>query len=128
MHKSSIVALAIAAAAVAILAGCETEPSEQIGVSITPNNVNMRVGESQSFTASGWQNYTWTLSDTSIGVLSNTKGDTTIYTAVSASTNGSLQTLTVAVDLGTETTTSGTNNTPAETFSVSGTALITQNP
>ena len=86
----------LAAVAVA-LAGCETESSDQIAISISPNNVTMKKGESRTFTASGWQDYTWEFED-NYGVLSNTKGDTTTLTVIqgNSSTNTSLvKTLTV---------------------------------
>jgi len=92
-----------------VLTGCETEPSDQAEVRITPASVTMRTGQSQEFTASGWQDYTWSLSDPSLGVLSTTKGDRTVYTATSAlSSDGTttMQTLTVKVN------TSSTVNTP----------------
>ncbi len=85
-----------------LAAGCETESSDQIAISISPNNVTMTKGESREFTASGWRDYTWSLSDTSIGILSTTKGDSTIYTAVagaSSTNSGSTQILTVTVNL-----------------------------
>lgn len=80
----------LAAVAVA-LGGCETESSDQIAISISPSYVTMKKGESREFTASGWQDYTWEVEgdDKTIGVLSTTKGDRTIYTALKgpASTN-----------------------------------------
>lgn len=103
--------IALAAVAVA-LAGCETESSSEIAVSISPNNVTMTKGESRTFTASGWRDYTWSLSDTSIGILSTTKGDSTVYTAISeAPSNSALpQILTVTVNIAS--TTTGTTNSP----------------
>jgi hypothetical protein len=85
-------------AALLLLAGCETERSEQVAVGITPNNVNIKNGESREFTASGWQDYTWSLSNERIGVLSTRKGNATVYTAVAAKTND-IQVLTVTVNV-----------------------------
>jgi len=111
----------LAAVAVA-LAGCETESSDQIAISISPNNVTMEKGESREFTASGWRDYTWSLSDTSIGILSTTKGDSTIYTAVSeAPSNSSLtQVLSVTVNIASGTST----NSPTGESLISAEALI----
>jgi hypothetical protein len=64
--------------------GCETEPSSQIALGISPNTVTLRVGESQEFVASGFQDYTWeivTTGDDPPGVLSTKKGDRTVFTA-----------------------------------------------
>ena len=95
---------------VLVLSGCETEPSEQIAISVTPNHVTLRPGQSREFTASGWQDYTWSISDREIGVLSTSKGNSTVYTAVGGGTNA-VQILTVTAS-GTRTNaTSGTANT-----------------
>lgn len=66
------------------LTGCETESSDQIALQITPNTARVRVNESQEFVVTGFTDYTWSLSEASKGVLSTTKGDRTIYTAVAA--------------------------------------------
>lgn len=79
---------------IAALTGCETDPTEQIALSITPNTARLRAGESQEFKAGGFQDYTWSLSKPELGVLSTTKGDTTIYTQVS-SASSETQVLTV---------------------------------
>jgi hypothetical protein len=119
----------LAAVAVA-LSGCETESSDQIAISISPNNVTMKKGESREFTASGWRDYTWSLSEPSIGVLSTTKGDSTVYTAVAGPTStneASLsQILVLTVDVATDGVTSGTNI--VSSGSVSAQALITHTP
>ncbi len=77
--------------------GCETEPSEQISVSISPNTAQLRLGESQEFVASGWEDYTWSLGTPGIGVLSTKKGNSTIYTAVTGTND--VQTLTLTVNV-----------------------------
>jgi len=75
-------------AAIAVtLAGCETESSEQTALTISPNNVTLRVGESQEFVASGFRDYTWEIVsdlEPKPGVLSTTKGDRTVFTASTA--------------------------------------------
>jgi hypothetical protein len=72
-----------------VLAGCETEPSSQATISINPRNVSIRPGQSQEFSASGWHDYTWSLSDPSRGTLSTTTGIRTVFTATAnqAATN-----------------------------------------
>ncbi len=101
------------------ITGCETESSSQISIKVTPNNVTLGIGGAQEFVASGWQDYSWSLSDNSAGVLSTTKGDSTIYTAVAALSSNSTQTLTVSVDV----TTTG-SSTNATTQSVTARAII----
>jgi hypothetical protein len=68
------------------MVGCETESSDQASISITPNTVSLATGDSQEFRASGWQDYSWSLSDSSLGVLSASTGDRTTYTAVVSNT------------------------------------------
>jgi len=77
------------------LCGCDTEPSSQIALHITPNNARIRVGQSQEFIATGFTDYTWGISDPAIGVLSTTAGNSTIYTAVLQASN-KVQVLTVS--------------------------------
>ncbi len=95
-----------------LAAGCETESSDQISISISPNHTKLRRGESREFTASGWQDYTWSLSNREIGVLSNNKGESTTYTVFRspATTNEVItQILTVTVDVASEGGGTGTN-------------------
>ncbi len=114
----------LAAAAVA-LSGCETESSDQIAVSISPNNVTMKKGESQTFTASGWQDYTWSFED-DYGVLSNTKGDTTTLTVIKGNTSTNT-TLVKALTLKALQSAQATASTPGSntTHLVSAQAFIT---
>lgn len=112
----------MAFAAVLLMAGCETESSEQISIMITPNNITLQKGESREFIASGWQDYTWTLSEPTYGVLSTTKGDRTTYTAVKNPTDADatlLQILTLMVNIASSSTPSASS--PASTNVISET-------
>jgi hypothetical protein len=97
------------------LCGCETEPTDQIALQISPNNAKLRVGQSQEFTATGFTDYRWELSDNKIGVLSTTAGSSTIYTAIVKASN-EVQVLTVSA-----TSLAGTTN----SITASAEALIT---
>jgi len=99
------------------LIGCETESSDQISLRVTPNTARVRVRESLEFVATGFTDYTWKLSEPRIGVLSTTKGDRTVYTAVTSASNV-MQVLTVTATAAT----TSTNTTPQP---VSAEALIT---
>ena len=102
------------------MVGCETESSDQIAISVTPSSVSLRKGESQTFTASGWNNYSWEISDTDAGTLSTKRGNSTTYTAVtSLSSSNSVQVLTVSAEV----SASGTSNGAPTT--VTAEALIT---
>jgi hypothetical protein len=96
MNRLSIQLLGIALLLPLIgMVGCETESSDQIAVTITPNAATLSKGGTQTFTAAGWQDYTWSLSDISLGTLSTKKGSSTTYTA--AVTNA-VQVLTLSVN------------------------------
>jgi hypothetical protein len=77
------------------LTGCDTESTEQASIHISPNNARVRIHQSQEFVVTGFTDYTWSLSNNEIGVLSTTKGDRTVYTAVSSASNV-VQVLTVS--------------------------------
>jgi hypothetical protein len=78
--------------------GCETESSDQASISISPNTAELDVGASLVFTASGWQDYSWSISRPDYGVLSTTTGDSTTYTAVLALSSNATQVLTVTAN------------------------------
>jgi len=82
------------------LVGCETESSDKIRITVSPNTTTLARGASQEFTASGWTDYTWSLSDPNAGVLSTKKGDRTVYTAVASPASNTTQVLTVSATIG----------------------------
>ncbi len=82
----NMIAIASMIGTIFALTGCETEPSDQIAISVSPNAANVRRGQSQEFSVSGWQDYTWEIYEErgdNVGVLSTRKGERTVYTAVS---------------------------------------------
>ncbi len=97
------------------LVGCETESSSQAAIVITPSSVTLGIGGSQEFVASGWTDYTWSISDSSAGTLSTTTGDSTVYTAVTALSSNTSQVLTCSGGV-TTTTTNGSNTTTTATL------------
>ena len=137
MHANthSIMVAACALLTLALLAGCETEPSEQMAITITPNNVTLRPGESQEFTATGLQDYTWEIRDSDgkatstdrIAVLSTKKGNSTIYTAVSGTNMTRVLRVSANVRSGTQTTDPPATETE-RTSVVFAEAIITHRP
>ncbi len=124
-----VLRIVTAFAAALLTAGCETESSSQIAVAIYPNNATLSKGESREFTASGWRDYSWSLSDTSIGVLSTTKGDRTTYTAVKGSSSDDtnltqILTLSISIADGSTSTGTSTNTPPVIVQTISAQALI----
>jgi len=67
-----------------VVAGCETKSSDEATVTVTPSAVQLRVGESQAFTASGATGYQWQLSSGNYGVLSANSGEQVVYTSTAS--------------------------------------------
>jgi hypothetical protein len=76
---------ALLAACLCLVTGCEVEPTSQASITVTPNFAKMKEGQSLIFTASGWTDYRWSLSDKNIGVLDSTTGSSVTYTAIADS-------------------------------------------
>jgi hypothetical protein len=101
--------------------GCEIEPTTQASVTITPQTVTLRSGQSQEFKASGGAWYQWSLSESTQrwGILNTTSGEKVTYTSILSPTNNTtnLQVLTVTAFY-------GHGNTNEEAYTVTGEAYI----
>jgi len=62
-----------------ISTGCETETASENDVRISPSSIGLRPNQTAEFTASGGYEYTWSLSNDSIGVLTTRTGPRTVY-------------------------------------------------
>lgn len=82
-RKWQIALAALAGGAALWTAGCESDSLYE-GVAIVPASVELRVGQSQTFRASGGQSYEWSFEpvDGRLG-LNTTVGDTVVATALS---------------------------------------------
>lgn len=92
--------LLLPAFALSLVAGfmtaCESEnTSSGDDLQISPSYKEIRAGTSVTLTASGADNYTWTLGEGVGGGLSNTKGSSTVYTSPSTLTSSGTQVITV---------------------------------
>ena len=74
---------AISAAALVLAGGCESEKDYDSEISISPAACKLNVNQSKVFTATGGENFRWTVSNPELGSLSSTAGSTVIYTATS---------------------------------------------
>lgn len=103
MKRALLIGLVLAVAAMGAFVGCEVESAADQGGSLTisPSSIGLYPDQTVDLTASGGYEYTWALSDSSIGFLSSSEGQTVRYTNRSnASTNGEtsssvIQTITV---------------------------------
>ena len=106
------------------LAGCEASPTSEADINVTPASARLRVGEAETFTASGWSSYRWSLSDGSIGTLDRHIGDSVVYTATKLGATNTVQILTCSgIGSISDTTTTGSNTV---TRSLSTDVYITQ--
>lgn len=111
--------------ATAIFCGCESADSYEI--SVKPGDATVTSASPKvALTASGWRDYQWALSDTSLGYLSASKGASVVYTARSGTFVGGRQTITVtAVGSATSSSTTSSTNSPASSGGYTAQAIIT---
>ena len=81
-HAFLSASAALCAAAALLSAGCESAESND--VTISPAHATVSANGSVVLTASGWDNFRWSLSDGSQGVLAATVGKSVVYTALSS--------------------------------------------
>lgn len=114
--------VAIAGSVVALLSGCEADPSNE-GLTVSPASATLSAGESREFTVSGGYEYSWSLKNEGVGSLSTRTGSHTVYTAPSTISTGATQTLQVRSTI-TGSSTGGSNTTA---YGVSGEAVVSFN-
>ena len=101
-------ALVLAAAAfAAFLAGCES--ADSYSISISPNYAKIKPGQSVTLNASGWSNYSWSLSNENGAHLSATTGKSVVFYAEGEASNAVYNVTAVAVGAGSSSG-SGTNS------------------
>jgi hypothetical protein len=113
------------ASIVCFLTGCESE-SADTQVTVTPGGATIAGGQSIEFTASGGYDYTWSLSDPSLGTLNTRTGPTVVYTASSSSSSsGTVQTLTVISSIAGASTVADTSTNTTTGAGYNGSATAT---
>ena len=78
---------AIFASALIVAGGCESEGEYDSAISITPGSCQLSINQSKIFTASGGENYRWSVGDSSLGTISSSTGSSVTYTATSLAGN-----------------------------------------
>lgn len=120
MKRTLRLSAALAALAAAVLAfapGCES--AEANDVTVSPGHATVSKGGSVRLSASGWDNFRWTLSNGDIGVLSATVGRQVVYTSIAAGEATQRVTAT-AIGSGATASTSSTSSTNATTATIVG--------
>lgn len=72
-------------AGLAFMCGCSIDGADSADsdITVSPSSATLSKGQSQTFTASGGYEYTWTLSpDDGSGKLNTTKGESVVYTCL----------------------------------------------
>ena len=98
MKRSFPAVLALAAVFAAFLAGCES--GDSYSISVSPNYAKVKPGQSVTLTASGWENYSWSLSNENGAHLSATTGKSVVFYAESGASNAVYNVTAVAVGSG----------------------------
>jgi len=118
-------------AALLFQCGCETESASDSSVRISPSRAKVRNGQSVEFVASGGFDYSWAISDSSLGFISAKSGNRTVYTAnVQTGTNPVVvvQTLTVTSTIGTTGASATNASSAASGFTKTAEAIIEHLP
>lgn len=112
--------VAAACLAASFFVGCES--ADGYSIEVSPSNASLsEQSSSVTLTASGWQDFSWTLSDTSVGRLSSHTGKTVVYTATEFGTETSAVTQTVQVRaIGTAIESGSSTNTTSNASADSG--------
>ena len=104
---AAVAVLAGAALTAGLSSGCES--ADSYSISVSPNYAKLKGGQSVTLTASGWDNYTWSI-DGSAAHLSATTGKSVVVTAESGTgSNAVVNVVATAVGSGSSSG-SGTNS------------------
>lgn len=120
--KKILIIFILAALSTFVFNGCETDSADS-DVKINPSAATLHSGGSITFTAEGGYDYSWKVSDSSLGYLSASRGASVVYTATG--TNGS-QTLTLTSTIDGYTSGSSSVISNGTSYSKTTTAIITQ--
>ncbi len=132
-------ATSIPLASLLFIVGCESADPDKYTITVTPaySEVN-KINQSVRLSAKGWSDYTWFLSNTDIGTLSSTHGESVTYVVralpISTTTNSTAaaieQTITVAARniVTASSNSSGSNTTTTVSGVYTSTARIMHRP
>lgn len=124
LKQAALLAALPLAALVAAVCGCESADSYEI--SVKPGDATVTSASPKvALTASGWRDYQWALSDTSLGYLSASKGASVVYTARSGTFAGGRQTITVTAVGSGSSASSSTSSTNAPSGGYTAQAIVT---
>ena len=106
LRSGLFAALVLAASALSVLvAGCES--GDSYSISVSPNYAKVKPGASVTLNASGWSNYSWSLSSESGAHLSATTGKSVVFHAEAGASNAVYSVTVAAIGSGSSTNSAG---------------------
>ena len=116
-------AAVLAGAALSALFASGCEDANSYSISVSPNYAKIKPGQSVTLTASGWDNYTWSI-DGSAAHLSATTGKSVVVTAESGTgSNAVVNVVATAVGSGSSSG-SGTNSTSSAGYTAEAKIVV----
>ena len=101
--------------------GCES--ADSYSISVSPNYAKVKPGQSVTLSASGWANYTWSLSSENGAHLSATTGKSVVFYAEGGSSNAVYNVIATAVGSGSSSG-SGTNTTTSAGYTAKAKIVV----
>ena len=117
-NRWALITFSLLLSSLLIFAGCESADLYTVDVTPAYSDVTA-VNQTVSLSASGWSDYTWSLSDNTIGSLSATSGESVIYTAKTippAKSSHLMQVVMVTAKSSAATSSTGTNSTTQTSY------------
>ena len=123
LRSGLFAALVLAASALSVLvAGCES--GDSYSISVSPNYAKIKPGQSVTLNASGWSNYSWSLSSENGAHLSATTGKSVVFYAESTAGSNTVYNVTaVAIGSGASSG-SGTNTTSSAGYTAKAKIVV----
>ena len=123
LRSGLLAALVLAASALsALVAGCES--GDSYSISVSPNYAKIKPGQSVTLTASGWSNYSWSLSSESGAHLSATTGKSVVFYAESTAGSNTVYNVTATAVGSGSVSGSGTNSTSSAGYTAKAKIVV----
>ena len=114
--------LAGAVLSVLFASGCES--ADSYSISVSPNYAKIRPGQSVTLTASGWENYSWSLSSENGAHLSATTGKSVVFYAESTAGSNTVYNVTATAVGSGSVSGSGTNSTSSAGYTAKAKIVV----
>ena len=123
LRSGLLAALVLAASALsALVAGCES--GDSYSISVSPNYAKIKPGQSVTLTASGWSNYSWSLSSESGAHLSASTGKSVVFYAEGTAGSNTVYNVTATAVGSGSVSGSGTNSTSSAGYTAKAKIVV----